>query len=519
MSSYNDGPRAPQGRAGVPSGGYRPRDGHQYSDDASRAFDPFGGRRAGGRERTGGNGNGASNGGRANGHGASSGVGRAAGSASVGAALTSSRAMLGRAAARLRDFTGTQRAVPASDEFDPFRDDAPAAGRATVPVSSGRAPVGRASVLAPADPDVPIGPGGPGGFGPGGPGGPGGAGGQRPFYKIARRIRRIIAALAILIMLTGIGVITGVYYTSTITLPADVPLQQSTTLYYSDGKTVMARIGDENRTILADNQIPPIVKQAVTAAEDVTFYSNSGVDFKGIARAFVNNITGGSTQGASTITQQYARSMAGLTYSASYTRKLKEIVLALKMTQKMSKEQILDNYLNTVPFGRGAYGIEAAAEAYYHVTAAQLKPNQAMVLAGMIKNPNGGVYDPTCGKDHKSPCQTAIDRFNYVKGQMPKVPMRKGYLNPAQIAPLTYPTNAVQKVDNAARNALASPVGFVVHHVMDELSHLKKPDGSLMFPSTGANSLEYGGYQIVTTIDKRAEQDAITAASGLTKDT
>src|SRR5262249_46102489 len=213
-----------------------------------------------------------------------------------------------------------------------------------------------------------------------------------------------------------------------------VPLPQATTVYYSDGKHVMAKLGEENRVILNDNQITPIVKQAVTAAEDVTFYSNDGVDVKGIARAFINNITGGDTQGASTITQQYARKIAGLTTSASYTRKLREIVLALKMTEKMSKDQILDAYLNIVPFGRGAYGIEAAAQAYFHIDAWQLQPNQAMVLAGMIKNPNGNVYDPFCAANGKGPCQTAIDRFNYVKQQMPKVPARKGYITATDIS-------------------------------------------------------------------------------------
>ena len=335
-----------------------------------------------------------------------------------------------------------------------------AAGRASVPLSNGRATVGRAAVLAPADPDAPVAPGGPGG--PDGPAGtgPGGPAGKAPINKKKRRRRRIIASLAVLIMLTGIGVITGVYYTSSVTLPADVPLQQSTTIYYSDGKTVMAQLGEQNRQILQDNQIPPVVKQAVTAAEDATFYTNEGVDFKGIIRAFVNNVTGGDTQGASTITQQYARAVAGLTYSASYTRKVKEIAIAMKMTKQMSKDQILDNYLNIVPFGRGAYGIQAASEAYFGIPASSLKLNQAMVLAGMIKNPNGGVYDPNCGAGGKGPCQTAVDRFNYVKSQLPRVAPRPGYADAAAIAQLTYPTNSIQEQDNHATNALASPEGL-----------------------------------------------------------
>ncbi len=448
------------------------------------------------------------------------------GSASVPAASVSppaagGRATVGRASVRPGEFEAA--GVGLSEGFDPFgadgTPDGAAAGRASVPLSNGRATVGRAAVLAPADPDAPVAPGGPGG--PDGPAGtgPGGPAGKAPINKKKRRRRRIIASLAVLIMLTGIGVITGVYYTSSVTLPADVPIQQSTTIYYSDGKTVLAKLGEQNRQILQDNQIPPVVKQAVTAAEDATFYTNEGVDFKGIARAFINNVTGGDTQGASTITQQYARNVAGLTYSASYTRKIKEIAIAMKMTKEMSKDQILDNYLNIVRFGRGAYGIQAAAEAYFGVPASSLKLNQAMVLAGLIKNPNGGVYDPTCGAGGKGPCQTAVDRFNYVKSQLPRVAARPGYADATAIAQLTYPTNAIKEQNNDAVNALASPEGFIVHHVMDELSHAKKADGSLYFPTAGPNSLKYGGYQIVTTIDAKAQAAAVKAASGKVKGT
>src|SRR5215475_11059396 len=539
-SYYGDDAYAPQARAGGPGDGYRDSGGGGHNGHAAAAhgtgrspasrrgsagdngFDPFAGegRAATASART----NGRASVGRSSSGSASTGTAsvgsRSAGSAPVGSAsagaasasASAGRAGLGRASVRPGGFDPFSGGQSGSDGgFDPFGDSSPAAGRATIPTAGGRASVGRASVLAPADPDAPD------GVGPGGPGGPGGAGaggGGRPGRKRARRRRLIIACLAALIMLSGIGVITGVYYTSSITLPADVPLQQSTTVYYSDGKTVMARLGDENRVILQDNQIPPIVKQAVTAAEDTSFYSNAGVDFKGIVRAFLNNVKGGDTQGASTITQQYARNIANLTYSQSYTRKLREIVLAMKMTQKMKKDEILDNYLNIVNFGRGAYGIQAAAEAYFNVNASQLKPNQAMVLAGMIKNPNGGVYDPRCGKGGKGPCQTAIDRFNYIKSQMPRVPARGGYLNAGQIAQLTYPTNSIAEANNQARNALSSPQGYIVHHVMDELSHAKKADGTLVFPSTGTNSLKNGGYQIVTTINKYAQGQAVAAASG-----
>lgn len=515
MTSYDDDDLyAPQRSAYPPDGGYRP--GPPYgSDDRGRSGSSSQGHagwtkpadqpssppapRAGGRAS----------------------VGSASVPAPISPPAVGVRATVGRASVRPAEFETA--AAGLSEGFDPFGAESPgdasAAGRASVPSSSGRATVGRAAVLAPADPDAPAVPGGP--AGPGGPGGtaPGGPAGKKPVNKKQRRRRRIIASLAVLIMLTGIGVITGVYYTSSVTLPADLPLQQSTTIFYSDGKTPLAKLGEQNRQILQDNQIPPVVKQAVTAAEDATFYTNEGVDFKGIVRAFFNNVTGGDTQGASTITQQYARAVAKLTYSASYTRKVKEIAIAMKMTKEMSKDEILDNYLNIVPFGRGAYGIEAAAEAYFGVSASNLKLNQAMVLAGLIKNPNGDVYDPFCAAGGKGPCQTAIDRFNYVKSQLPRVAARPGYADAATIAQVAYPTNAVKDQNNEAANALASPQGFIVHHVMDELSHAKKADGSLYFPTTGPNSLKNGGYQIVTTVNKNAQAAAVKAASGKVKGT
>jgi membrane peptidoglycan carboxypeptidase len=129
------------------------------------------------------------------------------------------------------------------------------------------------------------------------------------------------------------------------------------------------------------------------------------------------------------------------------------------------------------------------------------------------------VYDPFCAAGGKGPCQTAIDRFNYVKQQMPKVPARSGYINAAQIATLAYPTNAKKDTGDAAANALAKPEGFIVHHVMDELSQAKRPDGTLVFPTTGSNSLKFGGYQIVTTIDAKAQAAAEKAAGGTVKGT
>ncbi|TMM40161.1 MAG: penicillin-binding protein [Actinobacteria bacterium] len=373
-------------------------------------------------------------------------------------------------------------------------------GRAS---ATGRASVGRASAAAPgtfgAPPDLVPGaggPSGPGGDGPGGPAG-GGPGRKGPRSKKARRRNIILASLAVFIMLAGGAVVGGGYYFDSVKLPNDIPLPQSSVITYADGKTPMAKLGDTNRTILPDNQIPDILKKAVVATEDQTFYTNHGVDLRGIIRAGWNNVTGGDTQGASTITQQYVRKAFDLE-GVSYARKLREAVMAMKIDQSYSKDQILGFYLNTVYFGQGAYGIEAAAESYFGKDAKDLTPAEAMVLAAVIKDPEGAN-----GFNPNKNLVNAKDRWtNYVKPSMVKL----GYLSQPDADKLVYPTN-IRKPDttSAGQYGKDTPTAFVVHHVMDEL--LYHTNGRFT-----AQDLKSGGYTITTTIDKRYEDAAIKFA-------
>jgi membrane peptidoglycan carboxypeptidase len=396
----------------------------------------------------------------------------------------------------------------------------PAAGSAAV---SGRASVGRASVGRPAvagrasvgtgyddypsgDPygDVIEGPGdgdrgGPGG--PGGPGSPGGPGrgrrGKGPKGKKNRRRRNLIlAGAAVFIILSGLVVVGSTYYYDSVPEPNQIALPQSTTVFYSDGTTPMAKLGDQNRTIIDGKQIPDTVKHAVVAAEDNTFYENSGIDFKGIVRAAWNNVTGGDRQGASTITQQYVRKAFDL-QGVTYARKIREAVMAVKINQKYSKDQILTFYLNTVYFGRGCYGIECAALAYFGKHASALNAAEAMVLAGVIKQPEG-----TDGFDPAMNLKNAQDRWaKYIKPNMVKL----GFMTDKDAAATTYPTDILKpdSTSSAAEFGKDTPSGFVVHHVMDELSH--QSDVKL-------GDLKTQGYKIVTTVNKQYEDAAIAIA-------
>ncbi len=132
---------------------------------------------------------------------------------------------------------------------------------------------------------------------------------------------------------------------------------------YADGST-MAKLGQMTRYEIPFANMNQAVTDAIVASEDGTFWTNDGVSFTGVMRAAWNNFTGGAQQGGSTLTQQYARVAFDLSGS-TYSRKLREAVLAWKISDELSKEQILEYYLNSVPFGRNTYGAEAAALAFF----------------------------------------------------------------------------------------------------------------------------------------------------------
>ncbi len=202
---------------------------------------------------------------------------------------------------------------------------------------------------------------------------------------------------------------------------------QSTVIRYEGGEE-LARLGT-NRQLVALADISEPAQKAVLAAEDRGFYSEPGISPKGIARALFTNVRGGGvSQGGSTITQQYAKN-AFLTSERTYTRKVKEVFISLKMTREKSKEQILEDYLNTIYFGRGAYGIDAASRAYFGpaATAKTLTPAQAAVLASSIRSPAG--YEPTKHADK------AQERWTYVLDGM----VSEGWLSPSDRAAATYP--------------------------------------------------------------------------------
>ncbi len=265
---------------------------------------------------------------------------------------------------------------------------------------------------------------------------------------------------------------------------------QATIIQYSNG-TEIGRIGTQNRQIIPLAKIPLKVRHAVLAAEDRGFYSNRAFSVTGIARALLNNLKGGALQGGSTITQQYAKT-AFLTPSRTIQRKIKELVISVKLENQLSKDQILENYLNTIYFGRGSYGVMTAAQQYFNRNVDQLTNAQAAVIASILRAP--GFYDPAISKANEVRLKA---RFEYVKKGM----LDAGWLTKKEAANMKFPTIAPR----ATSGELSGPKGHVIEAVRKELISLGFSQDQLLV----------GGLVIKTTLDQKAQQSAVDAVNKL----
>ncbi|WP_327001756.1 penicillin-binding protein [Dactylosporangium sp. NBC_01737] len=330
----------------------------------------------------------------------------------------------------------------------------------------------------------------------------------------------LVRSLVALVVVAALCAVGGTYYFDQVALPEDLSLEQSTTIYYADGTTPMARIGDKNRTVLTIDQIPVDVQHAVVAAQDDTFYTNNGVDYGDAVGAAWNHVTGDGRRGASTISQQYARQWAELE-GASYSRKLRESVIAIKLNDEYTKDQILAMYLNIIYFGRGAYGIQAAALAYFGKPAKDLTLAEGIVLAGLIDNPEGNSgkgspFDPTVD------AQQAHARFDEIKRQM----IAMHFVTPEDADQKTaYPAKVLTAAEARAnavnvQGGMDKPEGLIVHHVLAEVAALTDPKtGQRLYEGTAPDGVKHfdairnGGLKIVTTIDRTVQQIAVREAS------
>lgn len=288
------------------------------------------------------------------------------------------------------------------------------------------------------------------------------------------------------------------WFTVSIPDPNAYVNSQSTIIQYSNGAEI-GRIGTQNRQILPLAKVPLKLRYAVMAAEDRDFYSNRAFSVTGIARALLNNIRSGdlNSAGGSTITQQYAKT-AFLTPSRTIQRKIKELVISLKLENAMTKDQILENYLNTIYFGRGAYGVQTAAQQYFNRNANQLTLSQSAVVASILRSP--GLYDPFFGdKAQKERNKARLEaRFQYVLDGM----LEKKWITEAEAKAAKMPLIAPRTTSGQ----LSGPKGYIIDSVQKELSKLGFTQEQLLV----------GGYVIKTTLDQRAQTSAVDAVNRLT---
>ncbi|MFC5719234.1 transglycosylase domain-containing protein [Streptomyces gamaensis] len=266
-------------------------------------------------------------------------------------------------------------------------------------------------------------------------------------------------------------------------IPADLntfATQQDNVYYWADGSE-MASTGEIDRQDTPLDQVPEKVRWATLAAENETFYSDSGVSLSGMVRAVSKMVAGGDTQGGSTITQQYVKN-AYLNQEQTFTRKLTEMFIAIKLDNKMSKDEILEQYLNTSWYGRGTYGIQRAAHAYYGKDVSELNVSEGAFLASLLKG--AALYDPTAGAESH---QRAVERWSWVLDRMVAI----GKLSKQERARYTrFP----EPIAPPKVTGLTGQTGYLVETARAYL---------LSHSQVSEREFALGGYQIRTTFDKK----------------
>ncbi len=265
---------------------------------------------------------------------------------------------------------------------------------------------------------------------------------------------------------------------------------ESTKIYDRTGEVLLYEIhGEEKRTVVPFEEIPEIVKQSTIAIEDENFYQHPAFDWKSIIRAFLINLSKGEiSQGGSTITQQLAKN-AFLTRARTITRKVRELFLAFKLEKKFSKDEILSLYLNQIPYGSNAYGIEAASQTFFNKRAKDLSLAQAALLAGLPKAPS--YYSP-----HGTHLDEVMNRKNLVLEKMYKL----GFINEQQ--------------KTQAQN---EKLEFAPHFTGIKAPHFVLMIQDYLNQKYGEDFVRTAGLKVISTLDwnlQQAAEKAVTEGAG-----
>lgn len=302
----------------------------------------------------------------------------------------------------------------------------------------------------------------------------------------------IAAGLAGALLLFGLFA----YYSQQLPDPDEIlnrEVSQSTKIYDRTGEHLLYEIApDQNRTLVTIDQIPLIAQQATITAEDRDFYKHSGISFKGILRAVLTNLIhlDPNGQGASTITQQFIKK-AFLTDDRTYSRKIKEIIIAIALEKKFEKDEILQMYLNEIPYGGTNYGIESAAQSYFDKSVKDVTLAEAATLAALPNRPSTFLNNPDLLKD----------RRDWILEGM----VEEGY---------------VTKEEAEAAKAQETPVTVAVRNI--QAPHFVLWVKEQLEEKYGARTTETGGLKVITSLDydkQKIAEEAVTnglAAKGAT---
>jgi penicillin-binding protein 1A len=307
---------------------------------------------------------------------------------------------------------------------------------------------------------------------------------ERTFWSRAKRavLFGVPAGFLLLVLLFGVA-----YAVVRVPKPSDLATAHSTLILDRNGKTIARVHAEADRVDIPSSSIPGVMRQAVIAAEDHRFYTHSGVSLPSIVRAGIANLFGGGVrQGGSTITQQYVKN-AYVGSERTIWRKIKEAIVAIKIERKESKEQILTDYLNTIYFGRGAYGIESASQTYFSTSARSLKVDQAALLAGLIRAPE--LNDPVRHADRaKIRRDTVLDQMaelNFIPREEAAAAKRK----PVKV-----------------RAGVAKSAAVSGAHFIEDVRRI-------LVNQYGASRVYRGGMTVRTTLDLRLQKFAEQAVA------
>lgn len=322
---------------------------------------------------------------------------------------------------------------------------------------------------------------------------------KRPHTTLKVITAGIAISLCAVLVLSGTGVALGLGMASSwleglpdIEDQTAFSVAQTTKIYSADG-VLLANLYLENRQVVPLDEISPDLLHAVVAVEDERFYEHNGVDIPGIVRAMVTNATTGRNEGASTLTMQYIRNtiLADERFEISYRRKVREAVLAMELERKHTKDEILGMYINTVYYGEGAYGAEAAALTYFNKHASELTVAEAALIAGLPQAP--GKLSPYDNPDG------AVARRQWVLSKM----YEQGYITSEQYEAAKVEALTLGRSSTLDEQGVYSSPYFV--------AHVKK----LLQDEYGTDLVFKGGLTVYTTLDTTLQTYAEQAVAGV----